>query len=235
MILFYRYILDTCSMLNTTTCAPCSCNTEGSTSTSCDSNGACTCKPNFHGTKCQNRDCIMTPWGAWTTCPCGTTNQRTRTRTVSLQPLGTGKRCPGTSDTGTCPMVPCDCKKLGKPDYYGNRCEKRDCKLGPWSAYSRSNCGIKMHVQARVVYKQCLYTCPGSASSCEPMQTRSRSVSVTKVGDGQDCHGSRTDETGCGHRCERKCRRSTFGICQEYWYLQPWMTSKPFLSRRKKI
>ena len=141
--------------------------------------------------KCGDRDCEMTNWSAWSTCPCGTVAEIKRTRSVHIPRLGNGKKCPKTTDVGECTMVKCDCKKMGKPDYYGNKCDKRDCKLGEWSSWAASKCKVikppRHHASAHFYEEKCSYNCPGSASRCTPTKKRSRGVATTKDGDGKDC------------------------------------------------
>ena len=162
----------------------------------------------------------MTSWGAWTTCPCGTTGQRTRERSVGQQPVGKGRLCANTTEVGTCPMVACNCTAMNKPKYYGNLCENRDCELGPWSAWSTSNCGLKAYPKYAYILYECLYTCPGNAGSCEPMKSRTREEAIEKDGNGQDCHGGKSQEISCGHRCLRQCKLSAYGACQTWWYVK---------------
>ena len=191
---------DTCSALLSSQCTPCNCKTQGSTSTKCNESGTCSCKPNFYGTKCSNRDCQMTKWGAWTTqhgkCRCGYADAKHRTRSVRIQPVGKGKKCLSKKETGKCTMVPCDCKKI-KPGYYGNRCEKRDCSLSDWTAWNTHSCLLISGVR-------CVYEC-GGKQRCTPMRYRRRSVSVKKVGDGKDCPSSRSESSSCGFSCKKNC------------------------------
>ena len=124
-------------MLKSTACVPCNCESEGSISSQCDRNGQCKCKDNFYGPKCSNRDCAIENWSAWsTTCRCGHTDTKTRTRKVRTQPKGIGNQCPTLTETSTCKMVPCNCA-LKRPGYSGPRCENRDCQLSQWSSWSR--------------------------------------------------------------------------------------------------
>ena len=180
LVVFYN--ADTCSLLSSTKCNPCNCNITGSVSVSCDSTGQCTCKNNFYGTKCPNRDCAMTAWSAWTSCRCGYTDPKSRTRSVSVSLIGGGKRCPTTSESGTCTMVPCDCSS--KPGYYGNRCENRNCVLHEWSSWS--SC----------------YNCRGySCRTLNPQKHRSRSIKISKVGNGVECSVTRSETHSCGYTC----------------------------------
>ena len=198
--------LDTCAQLSSAKCVPCNCDTQGSRSSSCDSKGKCTCKDTFKGTKCGDRDCEMTNWSAWTTCPCGTNDPKTRNRSVKIQPSGEGEKCKQTEETATCTMTPCDCSS--KPGYYGDKCDKRDCVLTKWSSWS--SC------------QSCPARCadPSCPQTISPQKTRTRSVKTAKDGNGRDCSGSKSETNSCGYRCYRRCvGRPGGAICgyRRYW------------------
>ena len=128
----------------------------------------------------------MTAWSAWTNCRCGYTDSKSRTRSVSVSPIGDGKSCPSTSERGTCTMVPCDCSS--KPGFYGNRCENKNCVMQQWSSWS--GC----------------YDCRpiGSSMKCHtyhPMKHRSRGVLTNKVGNGVECSRKRSETNSCGYTC----------------------------------
>ena len=169
--------LDTCSVLKSTVCLPCNCDTTGSTTTNCDESGICSCKDKFYGPKCRNRDCEVTNWASWTACTrCGYTDPKTRTRQVSVQPVGNGYKCPVLKETDNCTMIPCDCREKN-PGYYGVRCEDRDCAWGQWSSWSSCRrCGGRCSN----------YNC----SSYYPQKSRSRSKTTSKKGNGRECSGS---------------------------------------------
>ena len=143
--LFLFAFVDTCSKLSASECAACNCNTKGSVTTMCKSTGLCTCKANYKGPSCANRDCIMTPWSAWTTrkgasvqCRCGHTDIKYRSRTIQTTSAGEGLQCIATAEAGTCTMTPCNCAIIRR-GFYGDRCENRDCVMNQWSYWK--NCG----------------------------------------------------------------------------------------------
>ena len=186
---------DTCSVLKSTACTPCNCHVNGSSSTSCDDNGVCSCKGTFWGAKCSNRDCRVTSWSAWAGCGrCGYSDPKTRTRRVSAPPIGMGKQCPSLQETGRCTMIPCDCKEKN-PGYYGPRCDNRDCELGSWGRWStcescNRRCGGRYHCW-----------------SFHPYKSRSRKVRITKVGNGRECSDKTTDSESCGYECKKVCNQ----------------------------
>ena len=201
-------ITDTCSALSSTTCAPCNCDIQGSTTPFCDSSGKCPCKQNFYGTKCSNRDCKLSDWTQWAGhCPCGQdTIKRNRTRSVLTSLLGKGKPCATTRiEESRCALVPCDCDVMN-PGYYGVRCDKRDCKLGEWSSWTdtcycpRETCSITIN--------DLITSTPSTkcAAFTTPTKQRSRGVSVHKAGSGIECNGTRSDSSDCAFRCQRFCR-----------------------------
>ena len=167
-------------MLASKTCATCDCDKLGSVSPKCDTSGKCTCRNTFYGKKCSNKDCEVGDWAAWSTCKCENSKTKTRTRKVTSTFLGNGKECSVLTETGQCTMVECKCLPE-KPGFYGPSCENRDCQWGPWSNWvdCPSGCPIQNHERAR----------------------RTRDVRVTKVGNGKDCSGSRTEESPCLYYC----------------------------------
>ena len=79
----------TCSDVQVS-CYFCNCSSDGALSQECDDQtGKCPCKSMNYGNKCENRDCVWSPWGAWSACPCGYANQ-TRNRNVSEPARGAG-------------------------------------------------------------------------------------------------------------------------------------------------
>ena len=206
---------DTCSNLASLECAPCNCYVEGSTSASCDAVEQCTCKGTFKGLKCSNRDCQMNSWLAWSNCPCGYTIPKSRSRTVRLHPVGNGKKCPTTEDKGTCTMVPCTCADI-RPGFYGDRCEKRDCRVGNWSPWNTGHCSIAWGGLLRG--NVCNYQCNGEWG-CTPQKTRSRNVVIHKVGAGLGCP-TLSQSDSCGFSCGKKCYFRLFVStphCQWYY------------------
>ena len=138
----------------------------------------------------------MNDWASWSRdCRCGYADERYRTKSVRVQPLGKGLKCPNkTRDTHTCPVIACDCDAMGKPDHYGIRCDKRNCTLHEWSGWSNT-CG-----------------CPTgrcySSSRCPtltPQKTRTRGVKHHAEGGGNACSTERSDTDYCGHRCVNRC------------------------------
>ena len=198
------FYADTCMMLDSTVCASCDCSLNGSVSFTCDPSGNCSCKGDFYGTKCNNRDCKVNNWLAWSTCPCGTRGPKSRTRTVQIHPKGNGTACPSLTDTGRCTFVKCDCSS--KPGYYGDRCENRDCVLTEWSSWI-GGCDCKG------------YTCTSNQATCQqsiPLsKTRSRKVKTDKDGNGRQCSNQRHETVNCGY-CKLSCtEEDTYaeGIC----------------------
>ena len=179
-------------MLANTACVPCGCYASGSNGSSCDEIGKCTCKDKFHGAKCDNRDCEMGTWGAWTTCKCGYSNPKNRTRSVLHPPLGDGKACPPSHETASCTMVPCNCAIVAQ-GYHGDRCEDKHCQWSSWGSWS--SCIVCSS-------RGC------SSNSCPdfyPQKTRTRSVAITKQGEGNPCTGSSSESNSCGYRCTLQC------------------------------
>ena len=140
----------------------------------------------------------MNAWTSWNrNCRCGYSDVRYRTRSVRVQPLGKGVKCPSTTrESHTCPMVACDCRAMGKPTHYGPRCDKRDCVLNNWAGWSN--------------------TCDCSSQRCSsspcptlsPTKTRTRSIKTHAEGGGRACSTVRSDTDYCGHRCVWYCFRS---------------------------
>ena len=188
----FDFIIDTCSSLSSTECAPCNCDTTGSVSPNCDAKGQCTCKNKYYGPKCKHRDCEMNTWSDWTSCRCGYTDAKTRTRSVKTPTAGEGMPCKDTTEAGICTMKPCDCRTM-RPGFKGDRCEDRDCVLGAWTTWSA-----------------CAH-CPAGDTrgtrlpTITPRKTRSRGVKITKVGKGNNC-GSSTQTDYCGYRCVHVCQ-----------------------------
>ena len=189
----FVYLIDTCSRLSRTECVQCNCSAEGSTSSSCNSTGQCTCKDGYYGPQCNNRNCVMTNWSPWSNCACGHTHAKNRTRAVNKGSAGEGLPCFDTKENGTCTMTPCNCAEI-RPGYYGNRCENRHCVLSDWSSWStcakcpRKNCNRE--------------ACP----TLHQRKHRTRNVNAEKVGSGRSC-GARSDTSSCGYKCIRQCRR----------------------------
>ena len=197
--------LITCFVENNSTnvtCEPCKCDTTGSVSTKCNSKGQCVCKDKFYGLKCSKRDCKMTKWNAWSPeCRCGYADPISRNRSVNIQPVGKGKLCPTRrKEKDHCAMKPCNCKKI-RPGHYGDRCEKRDCKLTNWSSWSDTcNCPT------------CSWRCKGE--EIKNKKNRSRRVNITKVGGGKSCSGSLKETVRCSYICRWSCWGETFGVCK---------------------
>ena len=72
-------------------CNPCDCSSEGSVSQECDDQtGRCSCRENYFGDRCQNRNCIWSDWEVWSACQsCGYGTQ-TRNREVTEPAMGEG-------------------------------------------------------------------------------------------------------------------------------------------------
>ena len=203
--IFFIILVDTCSRLSSTECVACNCDTEGSSSTSCDSSGKCTCKTKYYGTKCNTRDCEMDNWANWSNCRCGHTDRKSRTRRIKTARAGEGLLCMPTTENGTCTMTPCNCPAIGKSGYYGDRCEKRDCVLTQWSSWTGSNCPGCPDRNRTFKYCYPRSSCP-SWSTQTPKRSRSRSIQTSKVGGGRDC-GPKSETSGCGYKCQQYCQR----------------------------
>ena len=145
------------------------------------------------GTKCNNRDCKVNDWLAWSTCPCGTTGSKSRNRTVQIRPKGNGKICPSLTDTTRCTLVKCDCSS--KPGYYGDRCENRDCVLTEWSSWT-GVCHCRNH--------KCTHPAGACQTDIPLTKQRRRSVKTDKDGNGRTCSNHRHETAGCG-RCKLYC------------------------------
>ena len=195
----HHSFIDTCSVLTSTKCVPCNCNSKGSVSTVCKQNGDCICKDDYYGAKCNNRDCEMTNWSAWNnTCPCGHTDPKTRTRSVLHEAQGNGIACPATQETTNCTMVSCNCAR-DFPGYYGNRCENRDCEWSSWSSWSTcKQCSA-------VVCLDINYICPNFV----PQKARNRTKERKMEGNGAPCLGGEEETNSCGYTCTAVCKPKT--------------------------
>ena len=200
-------ITDICSPRTLYECVPCNCYTNGSISSSCDSNGKCSCKEKFDGHKCTDRDCELNQWGQWTpVCQCGYATQRTRTRSVRIQPQGNGTQCSNDrTEPSTCTLTACDCSS--KPGFYGLRCDKRDCVLHEWSGWNTHACTCPSGA------------CTGECPTLKPRKTRSRGIRVHAAGGGNPCSTVRSGWDYCGINCVKRCYAVAFS--SEYcWYNQ---------------
>ena len=108
-------------------CEQCACSKGGSVSMNCK-NGKCKCKSGFRGTKCTDRDCVMSPWKWQSTCECGPGKSRFRSRHVVVAPHGNGKKCGILQERVQC-GIKCQCAQ----HEFGPFCENRHCVVGPWS------------------------------------------------------------------------------------------------------
>ena len=190
-------ITDTCSTLSSSTCRPCDCYNQGSFSSLCDPEGQCMCKDKFNGRRCETKDCELTEWSQWAKCPCGRRVGTYRLRDIKSQPVGDGRKCGGLMrETKWCKVVKCDCK----PGYYGNQCEKRDCVLHHWSAWSTcESCPKYRCDKFGHIFPKCKET-------KFPKKTRSRGIKITKVGDGIACSSRQSESNYCGYACSTQCR-----------------------------
>ena len=194
-------------MLNSTVCTSCDCCLNGSVSFTCDPNGKCSCKGDYYGTKCNNRDGKVNNWMAWSTCPCGTTGSKSRNRTVQIHPKGDGNACPSLTETTHCTFVTCDCSS--KPGFYGDRCENKDCVLTEWSSWTG-------------VCDCTNYSCTNVDTCTESIpltKQRSRSVKTDKEGNGRTCSNHRHETAGCG-RCTRTCVEHGDADATVCWYVK---------------
>ena len=201
---------DSCTKIESKICAACGCDSQGSKFPKCDELGKCTCTHKFYGKKCSDKDCEMNEWSPWSACLCGYHGRHTsRNRTVQADVVGNGKRCPtNNAESATCPMIPCHCTG----NYYGNRCENRDCQLGSWSGWSGCT----------PCPNTCQYRhCPSESSLPKGEQkVRTRSTVVGKVGNGTPCTGVTRQTVPCGD-CVMHCEdmnydrlfQKLFSIC----------------------
>lgn len=118
-------------------CLACSCNSEGSSNAECsDGTGKCSCKNNFYGNKCSNRDCKWTSFGRYGSCTrsCGYGGQKTRSRTHAVTQKGNGRHCAGSSrDSTSCFLGCCPSK------YHCTA--NRKCIPGTWRCDYDNDCG----------------------------------------------------------------------------------------------
>ncbi|KAK3104987.1 hypothetical protein FSP39_014785 [Pinctada imbricata] len=175
---------DTCSKLSVTSCVPCECDKDGSTSLKCDVNGKCKCKDHYIGRRCDSRDCGYTAWTSWTGCnDCnvhGKKESRNRTETHSWK--GNGRMCPALYEVRNCTFKQCDCHN----GEYGPNCSKRDCVVSQWGNWDRS----------------CTDNCRWNG-----VRRRTRSKEVDVKGDGRPCP-STVDTITCPYiRCSYHCAR----------------------------
>ena len=125
-------------------CVACNCSVEGSTTLQCDhKTGKCSCKNNFYGTKCENRDCDWSAWGSWGACNKSCDHgMKTRHRTHKITKRGSGKVCTGQSEQSTgCNSICCSnqftCSDNKKCISNQQVCDNRiDCRNGQ----DESNC-----------------------------------------------------------------------------------------------
>ena len=108
-------------------CQQCACYKAGSASMNCRK-GKCKCKAGFRGTKCTDRDCVMSPWKWHSKCECGPGKTRVRSRHIVVEPHGNGKRCGLQREKVRC-GIKCKCAQ----HEFGPFCENRHCAVGPWS------------------------------------------------------------------------------------------------------
>ena len=199
----YRYFNspDTCSTLESKSCTRCNCDLHGSVSTDCDGAGKCTCKENYYGKKCNNKDCEMGEWTEWSKCPCGVAGvRRSRSRSSKSFPTGYGIRCPSDNMQYTiCSKIPCKCTA----GYYGDLCQDRDCTLTSWTKWSK---------------------CPACPPTCEgyncptpiakrQYRSRKRQVKIKKAGIGK-CEGEKRQTANCGY-CKKDCHFPYYKIFPE--------------------
>ena len=107
-------------------CKRCSCYRAGSVDMNCI-NGKCKCKAGFKGRKCNDRDCVASPWKWLSTCECGPGKTRLRSRHVVVEPHGNGKKCV-LQENVLC-GIKCQCGRYE----FGHFCENQHCAVGPWS------------------------------------------------------------------------------------------------------
>ena len=80
-------------------CINCNCSAAGSNSSECsDESGQCSCKTDYYGKKCENRDCVWEKWSPYSSCSkaCGYGGSQARTRSHNITKQGEGKTCNGT-------------------------------------------------------------------------------------------------------------------------------------------
>ncbi|KAK3106160.1 hypothetical protein FSP39_013995 [Pinctada imbricata] len=126
-----RPVKGTCSWYDSLSCTPCGCDSTGSYSTTCSSDGQCRCKTGYKGKRCLSRDCVIGQWSAWSNCECGPGKTKERTRKITQSRYGAGKACEKTKETVDCNLV-CQCGVGERGDY----CEHKDCLMSNWGSWS---------------------------------------------------------------------------------------------------
>jgi len=161
------------------------------------------------------QDCVLSDWSAWEPPgACEANTQRSRKRTVELQPAGGGRACEGAlQETTSCRDVPAD----------GARA---DCQLGPWGEWSTcsSSCGPGTRNRARSTtlatgggrpcegslqeQGPCVTACEASpcelsewaewgACSNQRLRLRNRTLLREAASGGAPCQGNLEEVAGC--------------------------------------
>ena len=133
----YFHKLINIELLTLKIVSACECSSSGSTSTSCTSNGICSCKSNFSGTKCST--CDSTYYG-YPNCYSKLYNNSYKSKYIDYCLLNPFLACNcdifGSSSTSCSSSGECNCKT----GYTGQKCSS--CLLGYYK--SGSNCYCKI-------------------------------------------------------------------------------------------
>eukprot|EP01060_Flectonema_neradi_P009550 TRINITY_DN167_c0_g1_i1.p2 TRINITY_DN167_c0_g1~~TRINITY_DN167_c0_g1_i1.p2 ORF type:complete len:582 (+),score=135.94 TRINITY_DN167_c0_g1_i1:1589-3334(+) len=165
-------------------------------------------------------DCEVSEWSSWSDCDatCGGGSQ-TRTRTITVDPVGNGAACPDLSETQSCNTDPCpihcvvsewsDWGTCSVPCGTGIRARTRTVLVDP--QFGGTSCPqlIEQEVcNTHVCDVDCQVSEWGDWSACDAMcdggsQTRTRTITVDPVGNGAACpvlsetQSCNTDPCGC--------------------------------------
>ena len=193
--------------------------------------GTTTCPP---GTApCAPTNCEVSEWSAWSKCSaaCGG-GERSRTRTVTVQPSNGGMKCPALEEVDVhcnehaCPSVCTGCvggtsgncrhdkdgtcfeffTKGGLQECVPGttECAPVDCEVSAWSKWGKCSalCGGGSQTRTRAV-------------TVEP---RDGGVACPALSDSQDCNTHKcTDCVGCAAKTSGPCQHDKANVCYDYY------------------
>uniref|UniRef100_A0A7S1LSJ6 Spondin-like TSP1 domain-containing protein n=1 Tax=Alexandrium catenella TaxID=2925 RepID=A0A7S1LSJ6_ALECA len=126
-------------------------------------------------------DCVLSDWGAWSTCGADFTAQKVRERSMIREPKFGGKECNGpTRETAPCGENPAV-----------------DCALTEWGQWTECSvsCGGGWHASMRRVHEAARL----GGKPCEGVTRRTKPCNEQKCGETKDCLlGQWSDWSGCG-------------------------------------